>query len=132
MCSDEQLQHSAIQSYTVVASTRGNECPLSLLLFTNCGGVLEPAWKLRYGTEIKGFNVRVGGGLGGREPRRDRSLDVFVEPENAYDIVRAFVELYHEKGNRQNRNKNRARFFVDEWGTEAILSALEERVAFEL
>lgn len=93
---------------------------------------LEPARKLRNGTEIKGFNVRAGGGLGGREPRRARSLDIFVEPENAYEIVRAFVELYHEEGNRQNRNKNRARFFVDEWGTDTIRDALEERVTFEL
>ncbi len=89
---------------------------------------LEPAHKFIDGEEVEGFNVRVGGGLGGREPRRARSLDLFVRPEHAVETVRAFVELYHEEGNRQNRSKNRARFFVDEWGTDAIREALDERL----
>ncbi|PSP33369.1 ferredoxin--nitrite reductase [Halobacteriales archaeon QH_10_67_22] len=93
---------------------------------------LEPAHKFVDGEDVKGFNVRVGGGLGGREPRRARSLDLFVRPEQAYDTVRAFVELYHEEGNRENRSKNRARFFVDEWGTDDIREAMDERLPFDL
>ncbi|EFW91112.1 ferredoxin-nitrite reductase [Haladaptatus paucihalophilus DX253] len=93
---------------------------------------LEPARKLVDGTQVKGFNMRAGGGLGGREPRRARSLDIFVTPDDAYQIVRAFVELYHEEGNRQNRRKNRGRFFVDDWGTDAIREELAERVEFPL
>ncbi|MCH7662115.1 MAG: ferredoxin--nitrite reductase, partial [Euryarchaeota archaeon] len=58
---------------------------------------LEPAHTFVGGEEIEGFNVRVGGGLGGREPRRARSLDLFVRPEHAVETVRAFVELYHEE-----------------------------------
>lgn len=94
---------------------------------------LEPAEKTVGGESVRGFNVRVGGGLGGREPRRARSLDVFVEPENAYDVVRGFVELYHERGNRENRQNNRSRFFVDERGTDEIRDLLQaEYVDFEL
>ncbi len=93
---------------------------------------LEPARKLIDGTPVKGFNMRAGGGLGGREPRRARSLDVFVTPDDAYETIRAFVELYHEEGNRQNRRKNRGRFFVDDWGTDAIREELTERVDFPL
>ncbi|MFB6081198.1 MAG: nitrite/sulfite reductase [Halanaeroarchaeum sp.] len=93
---------------------------------------LEPAHRPVDGEDVKGFNVRVGGGLGGREPRKARSLDLFVTPERAYETVRAFVELYHEEGNRTNRNKNRARFFVDEWGTEEIRAELDERLDFDL
>ncbi|QLD88909.1 ferredoxin--nitrite reductase [Natronomonas salina] len=93
---------------------------------------LEPARKLVDGEPVRGFNVRVGGGLGGREPRRARSLDLFVRPDRAKETVRAFVELYHEEGNRENRSKNRARFFVDEWGTDEIREALDERLPFEL
>ena len=96
------------------------------------GVALEPARKLVDGETVRGFNMRVGGGLGGREPRRARSLDVFVEPEHAYDAVRAFVELYHAEGNRENRSKNRSRFFVDEWGTEKIREAMAEKVDFDL
>ena len=86
---------------------------------------LEPAEKAIDGDAVRGFNVRVGGGLGGREPRRARSLDVFVTPENAYDVVRGFVELYFEHGDRENRQKNRSRFFVDDWGTEKIRDRLQ-------
>ena len=93
---------------------------------------LEPAHRLVDGEHVEGFNVRVGGGLGGREPRRARPLDVFVRPEHAVDVVRAFVEHYHAEGDRGNRSKNRARFFVDEHGTEAIREALDERTEFEL
>ncbi|WP_049901408.1 nitrite/sulfite reductase [Halococcus agarilyticus] len=93
---------------------------------------LEPARKLVDGERMRGFNLRAGGGLGGRETRRARSLDVFVRPDRAYEVVRAFVELYHEEGNRENRNKNRARFFVDDWGVEAVREALVERTDFAL
>jgi ferredoxin-nitrite reductase len=92
---------------------------------------LEPARKMIDGEEVEGLNVRVGGGLGGREARRARSLDLFIEPEHAVETVRAFVEYYHEEGNRTNRSKNRARFFVDEKGTDEIREALDERLDFE-
>jgi ferredoxin-nitrite reductase len=94
---------------------------------------LEPATKAGDGTETLGFNVRVGGGLGGHEPRVARPLDVFVEPENAYEVVRGFVELYHDHGDRELRSKNRSRFFVDDHGTDWIRELLqEEYVEFEL
>ncbi|AEH36186.1 nitrite/sulfite reductase [Halopiger xanaduensis] len=93
----------------------------------------EPATKEIDGEEVRGFNVRIGGGLGGRQPRAATPLDVFVRPENAYEVGRGFVELYHDYGNRQNRSKNRARFFADDWGMEKIRETLEEEyVDFEL
>ncbi|RDI72123.1 nitrite/sulfite reductase [Halopelagius longus] len=95
---------------------------------------LEPARKEVAGEEVLGFNVRVGGGLGGREPRVARPLDVFVADEDeAYEVVRGFVELYHDHGDRDVRSKNRTRFFVDEEGPETIRELLqEEYVDFEL
>ena len=92
---------------------------------------LEPARKIIGDETVTGFNVRVGGGLGGREPRRARPLDLFVRPEHAVETVRAFVEYYHEAGNRTNRSKNRGRFFVDEHGTDTIRDELDERLEFE-
>ncbi|MFW6320582.1 MAG: nitrite/sulfite reductase, partial [Halohasta sp.] len=94
---------------------------------------LEPATKEIDDEEVLGFNVRVGGGLGGHEPRVARALNVWVEPDRAVDIVRAFVECYHDYGNREVRSKNRSRFFVDEHGTEWIREKLqEEYVDWEL
>ncbi|GAB3314714.1 nitrite/sulfite reductase [Haloplanus salinarum] len=87
---------------------------------------LEPAEKEIAGEVVTGFNVRIGGGLGGREPRKARDLDVFVTRENAYHVIRGFVELYYEHGRRDNRQKNRSRFFVDDEGTAAIRERLQE------
>ena len=92
---------------------------------------LEPAHKLIDGEDVKGYNVCAGGGLGSREPRRARELDIFVTPDQAYETVRTFVEYYHDEGNRENRSKNRARFFVDERGTGTIREAMAERLSFE-
>ncbi|QRV16874.1 ferredoxin--nitrite reductase [Haloterrigena salifodinae] len=93
----------------------------------------EPATKEVDGEEVRGFNVCIGGGLGGRQPRAATPLDVFVRPENAYEVGRGFVELYHDYGNRQNRSKNRARFFAEDWGMEKIRETLqEEYVDFEM
>lgn len=92
---------------------------------------LEPARTLVDGERVRGFNVRVGGGLGGREPRTARPLDLFVTPDQAYETVRSFVELYRETGDRQNRNKNRARFYVDDRGVDAVRADLVDRLSFE-
>ncbi|GAB3041817.1 nitrite/sulfite reductase [Natronobiforma cellulositropha] len=93
----------------------------------------EAARKEIDGETVKGFNVRAGGGTGGRQPRAARPLDIFVTPEQAYEVGRAFVQLYHDEGNRTTRAKNRARFFVDDWGTEKIREVLqEEYVDFDL
>ncbi|APX97846.1 nitrite/sulfite reductase [Natronorubrum daqingense] len=93
----------------------------------------EPARKEIGGETVKGFNVRIGGGLGGRQPRAATPLDVFVRPENAYEVGRGFVQLYHDYGGRQNRSKNRTRFFADDWGMEKIRETLqEEYVDFEM
>ncbi|THE62716.1 ferredoxin--nitrite reductase [Salinadaptatus halalkaliphilus] len=93
----------------------------------------EPACKKIDGETVKGFNVRIGGGLGGRQPRAATPLDVFVRPENAYEVGRGFVELYHDYGGRTNRSKNRARFFAEDWGMEKIRETLQaEYVDFEM
>jgi len=81
---------------------------------------------------VTGFNVRIGGGLGGRESRRTRSIDTFVTPENAYEVVRGFVELYHEHGRRDNRQRNRSCFFVEVERTETIRELLQEYVDVDL
>ena len=94
---------------------------------------LEPAYRAVDGEEVLGYNVRVGGGLGGKQPRRARALDVWVHPDRAYEVVRGFVELYHDHGDRQRRARNRSRFFVDEWGTDRIRETLQaDYVDFDL
>ncbi len=93
----------------------------------------EPAYKEVDGEEIRGFNVRVGGGLSRNEPRLARSLDVFTRPENAADVAAGISALFREYGDREDRYNARIKFLVDEWGTEKFREVLQEEfVDFEM
>ncbi len=93
---------------------------------------LEPAHRFIDGEHVKGFNVKIGGGLGNREPREARPLNMFVKPEDAVEPVRAFVQLFHDTGNRENRAKNRPRFYVDERDIEEIREDIVEKLDCEV
>jgi Sulfite reductase, beta subunit (hemoprotein) len=94
---------------------------------------LEPASKEIDGEEVRGFNVRVGGGLSRKEPRLARDIDVFVQPENAADVAGGISALFREHGDREDRYNARIKFLVDEWGTDKMRRVLQEDfVDFEL
>ena len=94
---------------------------------------LEPAFKQIDGEEVRGFNVRVGGGLSRNEPRLARGIDVFVRPENAAAVAGGMSALFREHGDREDRYNARIKFLVDEWGTEKMRRVLQEDfVDFEL
>lgn len=94
---------------------------------------LEPAYKQINGKEVRGFNIRVGGGLARNEPRLARDIDVFVEPSEAADVAAGISALFREHGDRENRYNARIKFLVDEWGPEKLRRVLQEEfVDFEL
>lgn len=86
----------------------------------------EPAKKEIDGEEVRGFNVRVGGGLARKEPRLARDIDVFVTPEQAADVGAGLSALFRDHGDRENRYKARIKFLVDEWGTDKLRAVLQE------
>ncbi|MFB6194404.1 MAG: nitrite/sulfite reductase [Halobaculum sp.] len=93
----------------------------------------EPARKDVDGEEVRGFNVRVGGGLSRNEPRFTRSIDVFVTPEEAIEVGGALSALFNDHGDREDRFNARMKFLVDEWGAEKVRETLQaEYVDFEL
>ena len=94
---------------------------------------LEPAFKQIDGEEVRGFNVRVGGGLSRNEPRLARGIDVFVRPENAAAVAGGMSALFREHGDREDRYNARMKFLVDAWGAEKMRRVLQEDfVDFEL
>ena len=94
---------------------------------------LEPAYKEIDGEEVRGFNIRVGGGLSRNEPRLARELDVFVRPDEAADVAGGISALFREHGDRENRYNARIKFLMDEWGPEKMRRVLQEDfVDFEL
>jgi ferredoxin-nitrite reductase len=93
----------------------------------------EPATKEVDGEEVKGFNVRVGGGLSRKEPRLARDIDVFCTPEQMTDVSAGISALFRDHGDREDRFNARIKFLVDEWGPEKLRRVLqEEYVDYEL
>jgi ferredoxin-nitrite reductase len=93
----------------------------------------EPARRARDGEVVRGYNVRVGGGLSRNEPRFARPLDVFVTPEEAVEVGGAISALFRDHGDREDRFGARMKFLVDEWGVEKLRRVLQtEYVGFEL
>ncbi|WP_132059130.1 nitrite/sulfite reductase [Halorussus amylolyticus] len=86
----------------------------------------EPAVKEIDGEEVKGFNVRVGGGLARKEPRFARDIDVFCKPEDVGTVAAGLSALFRDHGDREDRFNARIKFLVDEWGTEKVRAVLQD------
>jgi ferredoxin-nitrite reductase len=74
-----------------------------------------------------GFNVRVGGAMGGKDPRFSLDLDVFVKPEQAPALCREIVALFRDEGLRENRQRARLKWLLQEWGIDRFRRELENR-----
>jgi ferredoxin-nitrite reductase len=77
---------------------------------------------------VLGFNVLVGGkqGSGGYTPAEP--LNVFVPPHEAADICAEIVGIYRDYGRRDQRNKARLRFLIEEKGVHWFRGELESRL----
>jgi sulfite reductase beta subunit-like hemoprotein len=74
-----------------------------------------------------GFIVFVGGTLGS-QPKIAQQLNVFVEPELVVDFAKAVVEIFRDTGRREEKAKSRFRWLVEEWGTDKLRLAIEEKL----
>lgn len=86
-----------------------------------------PATLARDTGPVIGFNVLVGGALGGRDPRFATPLDAFVRPEEVVALNRAVLEVFRDHGSREARNKARMKWLLEEWGLPRFRAAVEER-----
>jgi len=75
-----------------------------------------------------GFNVLVGGKMGSGGFTVASSLDVFVEPAHAAQIVIELVKIYRDHGPREARAKCRFSFLIDEWGIPKLRAELTARL----
>ena len=91
-----------------------------------------PATRFEAGREIAGFNVLVGGALGGQQPELARPLDVFVEPEGVVPVALAILEVFRDHGPREQRKRARLKVLLGEWGIERFRAAVEERMGVVL
>jgi ferredoxin-nitrite reductase len=75
-----------------------------------------------------GFNVLVGGKMGSGGFTVAASLDVFVEPAEAAQLVIELVKIYRDHGPREARAKCRFAFLIDEWGISKLRAELTARL----
>jgi ferredoxin-nitrite reductase len=80
------------------------------------------------GRRVAGFNVLVGGALGGTSPRLATPLDVFLRPEEVVPFFLAMLAVYRDNGPREVRTKARLKWLIAEWGEEKLRTAIEERM----
>jgi ferredoxin-nitrite reductase len=87
-----------------------------------------PAIRDISGRRVAGFNVLVGGALGGTSPRLATPLDVFVRPEGVVELFVALVKVYRDHGPREKRTEARLKWLLERWGEERLRSEVEASI----
>lgn len=86
---------------------------------------LTPAVKRRNGFEVRGFNVSLGGALGGTWPQLGAPVDVFLRPEQALPFCRAVMSVFRDNGSREKRTEARLKWLIKDWGLTRFLAEVE-------
>lgn len=76
-----------------------------------------PATKVIDGKPIKGFHVKVGGGLAAK-PYLAEKLNVFVRTDEVVRVAEAVTKIYRDFGYRKSRARARLKYLVADWGIE--------------
>ncbi|MEO1432430.1 MAG: sulfite reductase, ferredoxin dependent [Cyanobacteria bacterium J06633_8] len=82
-------------------------------------------------SELQGFNVFAGGGLGrthNKEETFARKADeiCYVSKEGVYDLVKAIVATQRDYGDRVQRRHARLKYLINDWGVDKFRSKVEE------
>src|SRR3984893_17296573 len=79
------------------------------------------------GTEQRGFEVYVGGGLGA-VPYQAKLFDAFIPPEELLPLAQAIARVFARLGEKKNRSRARIKFLIQDLGIEKFRElVLEER-----
>lgn len=85
-----------------------------------------------YKNGILGFNILVGGFFSGKRCEAAIPLDAWIEPSDCVAVSRAILEVYRDHGLRDNRQKARLMWLLDEWGVERFRATIEEQLGKRL
>ncbi len=82
-------------------------------------------------SELQGFNVFAGGGLGrthNKEETFARKADeiCYVSKADVYELVKAIVATQRDYGDRSQRRHARLKYLINDWGVEKFRSQVEE------
>lgn len=83
-------------------------------------------------SQLQGFNVCVGGGMGQLDTREDSYPRLaesvgFITPEQAPELAQTVMEIQRDFGDRKDRHRARFKYTLDRLGIEWFLNELAER-----
>ena len=77
------------------------------------------------GTEERGFEVYVGGGLGA-VPYQAKLFDSFVRPEELLPLAQAIARVFARLGEKKNRARARIKFLIQDLGIEKFRELVQK------
>ena len=85
-----------------------------------------------YKNDTFGFNILVGGFFSAKRCEAAIPLNAWVEPNQVVALCRVILEVYRDYGLRENRQKSRLMWLIDEWGLEEFRSKVEGQMRITL
>ncbi len=81
----------------------------------------------------RGYVPFVGGSIGASfpGPTLAKSLGIFVPESQAFEFVKAVVEIHRDFSSRESKAKARFKNLVNEWGTEGVREEIERKTGAE-
>ncbi|QEC53885.1 sulfite reductase (ferredoxin) [Anseongella ginsenosidimutans] len=90
---------------------------------------LIPKLRQENGTEVRGFKVVIGGGLGA-QPMTSKLVHEFLPEDQVIPYIESVIRVFERYGERNNRNKARMKYLIANLGLEEVVRMVEEeRVA---
>lgn len=122
------------RKFKIAVAWPGDNC---VDVYTNDVGLVPT---LAQGTsgELTGFVVLAGGGLGMSHNRPDDTYPLlarpvaWVPPSQVGDVVEAIVATQRDHGNREDRNRARLKYLLEEKGIEWLRTQIAERTGCAL
>lgn len=75
-----------------------------------------------------GFNLYLGGKVGVQA----KKTNIFVKPNEVKTVFASLIELFKKYGFRDNRNKNRLNFFIEEIGLEELEKEIQKETNLDI
>jgi ferredoxin-nitrite reductase len=79
-----------------------------------------------------GFNVLVGGFFSIKRVAEAVPLNAWVDPRDVVQLCEAILVVYRDHGLRENRQKSRLMWLIDEWGIAKFRDRVEKQLGYPL
>ncbi len=86
-----------------------------------------------YREGVLGFNILVGGFFSAKRCAAAVPLNAWVPPDRSVlEVCRGVLEIFRDHGLRENRQKSRLMWLIDEWGLDKFRQEVANKLSFQL